>query len=496
MKNEEGQFVKSAIDENGDPIEVAATNQELRSYTPFVINQLVKHNKLVWDNSVAVGGGNIIARIGWQGNSRQENNDISMANTSNIWYKLSTFTYDLRYVSPSFGGFNFSAGLNGMQQNSTNKGTLLLIPEYDLFDLGAFVIANQKIGKFDFSAGVRYDDRSFHGHDNYVDADGNQLPASDPNAIHQFTAYSSNFRGISASLGAAFQVNDQLYLKGNIARGFRAPNVAESGSNGIKDGTIVYEIGQPSLKPEQNLEFDFTPGIKTKSVTAEISIFYNSISNFIYQKQLKSVASATFGEDSLNNSNPGFPNAPVFLYTQTDATLTGGEVMLDVHPVGLRWFDWYTSYSVVDAKLKNVPDTANIIAFVPPARLRSEITISTPKVTRGIRNAYFRFGVFYSFEQSRPYQISSIYYELDHIDATPAYMLLNAGIGADIMNRGKKTCSVYLNVDNIANVGYYDYMSRYKYAVNSVNGVEQKYVYNMGRNVSVRVVVPLDFRHK
>ncbi len=492
VKNEQGQFVKSALDENGDPIEVAATNQELRSYTPFVINQLVKHNKLVWDNSVSVGGGNIIARMGWQNNSRQENNDITMANTSNIWYKLNTFTYDLRYVSPAMGGFNFSTGVNGMQQNSKNKGTLLLIPEYDLFDFGAFAIANQKIGKLNLSAGIRYDNRSFHGHDNYIDEDGNQLSASDPGAIHRFTAYSSNFNGISGSLGAAFQVNENLYLKANVARGFRAPNVAESGSNGIKDGTVVYEVGQPTLKPEQNIEVDFTPGFKSPNVTAELSIFYNSISNFIYSKQLK----AASGDDSLNSSTPGFENAPVFLYSQTDATLMGGELRLDIHPVAIRWFDWYTAYSRVDAKLKNVPVDENILAFVPPAHLRSEIILSTPKITNGIRNAYFRFGVFYSFEQSRPYQISSTYYGLDHIDGTPSYLLLNAGIGADIMNHGTRACSIYLNVDNIANLGYYDYMSRYKYAVNSINGVEQKYIYNMGRNVSVKVVVPIDFKHK
>ncbi len=47
-----------------------------------------------------------------------------------------------------------------------------------------------------------------------------------------------------------------VYLKANVARGFRAPNVAESGSNGIHDGTVVYEIGNPNLKPENSLEVD------------------------------------------------------------------------------------------------------------------------------------------------------------------------------------------------------------------------------------------------
>jgi iron complex outermembrane receptor protein len=424
-----------------------------------------------------------------QTNSRQEYNDITIANTSNIWYYLNTYNYDLRYVSSDKKDFNFSAGVNGMYQNSKNKGTLLLIPEYDLFDLGAFAIANKKIGKLSLSGGLRYDTRSFKGHNDYVDSNGNQLPSSDPAAIHQFTAYSSNFTGVSASVGATYDITDKFYIKANVARGFRAPNVAESGSNGIHDGTVVYEIGQPTLKPEQSMELDITPGFHSKNFNIEASIFYNSINNFIFAKQLESTA----GGDSLNNSNPGFPNAPVFLYAQTDATLLGAEVMVDIHPSGLKWFDWYTAFSTVDAKLKNMPDSANIIPFVPPAHLRSEITLSLPMLAKAIHNAYFRVGAFYSFEQSNPYQISSVYYGLSKIDPTPAYTLLNIGLGADIMSRGKKAFSVYINVDNLTDLSYIDYMSRFKYVINSVNGSDQKYVNNMGRNISVKVKVPLDF---
>jgi len=492
-KDSAGHFLKQALDGNGNPIEVEATNQELRSYTPFVINQLVKHNKLVWDNSISLGvAGRLTGRFAWQQSSRQENNDITIANTSNIWYLLNTYNYDLRYISPSWHGFDFSAGVNGMYQNSKNKGTLLLIPEYDLFDIGGFAIVNKKIGKFNISAGARYEMRTFKGHDNYIDSSGNALSSTDPNAIHRFTAYTSNYNGFAASLGAAYQLSNKVYIKANAASGFRAPNVAESGSNGIHDGTVVYEIGDPNLKPEQSLEFDLTPGLQTKDVTIEVSAFYNNISNFIYARQLLDANGAPI----LDNSTIGFQNAPVFKYTQTDAVLIGGEVSLDIHPAGLRWFDWYTGYSVVDARLKNVPDSVNILPFIPPARLRSEITLSLPKLCNSFRNSYFRFGANYSFEQDRVYQISSTYYGLDHIETLPAYTVLYVGVGTNIYSRGHKTCSIYVNVDNIANTNYIDYMSRFKYVVNEVNGSTSKYVYNMGRNISVKVLFPLDFSGK
>ncbi|MFI5196477.1 MAG: TonB-dependent receptor [Chitinophagales bacterium] len=484
-KDSAGNFVKQALDGNGNAISLPATNQELRSYTPFVINQLVKHQKLVWDNSIRVGGGRITGAFAWQNNSRQENNDITIANTSNIWYLMNTYNYDLRYISPTWNRFNFTVGANGMYQNSQNKGALLLIPEYNLFDIGGFAIANYWIERFDFSAGVRYDSRSFTGHDNYIDSNGNELSAGNPNAIHRFIGYTSNFNGMSASAGATYHPSENVYIKGNVARGFRAPNVAETGSNGIHDGTVVYEIGQPNLKPEQSMEVDITPGFRSRDVNAEVSVFYNSISNFIYAKQIP---------DSFNSSTPGFENAPVFLYTQTDAVLRGGEAMVDVHPARWPWFDWYTGYSIVDARLSNVPDSLNVIPFTPPAHLRSEFTYMFKKINRRFHNSYIRFGMNYTFEQSRPYQISSVYYGLGKMDPAPAYLLLNAAIGTDIMGHGKKVCSIYLNVDNIADVSYIDYMSRYRYIVNEVAGRPVNYVYNMGRNVSIKVFVPLDFK--
>ena len=268
-----GIMEKQTVDDNGDPIFTIPTNQEAKSYTPLIINQAIHHQKLVWDNSFAVGDGRITANIAWQQNRRQENNDPADPNTSNISYLLNSITYDFRYISPTWNDFNLSVGVNGLSQTSKNKGTLLLIPEYNLFDIGGFAIVNKKAGNFNLSAGLRYDTRKFKGHDDYVDIDGNQLPPSDPYAIHQFTAYTSNFSGLSGSIGAVYNFTPAFYIKANVSRGFRAANVAETGSNGIHDGTIVYEIGDPTLKPETNIEFDLSPGFSNADITAEVDFF-------------------------------------------------------------------------------------------------------------------------------------------------------------------------------------------------------------------------------
>src|SRR6185437_5511880 len=228
----------------GDPTYVVPTHQEQTSYTPFVINQRIRDTKVVWDNSIAVGNGRIKGIFSWQKNRRQENNDPTIPNTSDIYYSSNAATYDMRYVSAQTGGFNFSGGANGVYESSQSLGTLMLIPNYNFFEIGAFAIANQKIGKLNLSGGIRYDERTFSGIDHWVDST-TQAPVA-PNAVngfHEFQGFTSHFSGMSFSAGGTYDLTKNMYIKANIARGWRAPNVAEAAANGVHDGTVVYEIG-------------------------------------------------------------------------------------------------------------------------------------------------------------------------------------------------------------------------------------------------------------
>jgi len=481
----------------GAPIYSIATNDELKSYNPFLIKQRVQHDKLVWDNSIHLGnGGRIMGRLAWQRNSREEKNDITIPETSNIFYLLNTFNYDLRYVASTVNNTNFSVGVNGMYQDSKNKGTLLLIPEYNLFDIGGFAIASKKVKKLTLSAGLRYDHRSFKGHDDYVDSSGNQVSAGDANAVHRFASYESNFNGFSGSIGATMDFTKNFYLKANLSKGFRAPNVAESGSNGIHDGTVVYEIGQPNLVPESSVQFDLAPGFSSKDLSVELDFFVNNIQNFIHPVQLKTAS----GDDSVRSDVVGFPDAPVFEYVQDNALLIGGEAVLDIHPSSLKWLELYTAFSTVDAHLKDVPDSAKYLPFIPPAHLRTELTLSLDHPFKFMSKTYLRFGVYHSFKQTHIYNQTQVYYALPDAEKAASlapfddYTLLNVGLGSDFMVKGRKAFSLYISVDNLADVGYKDYMSRFKYGpVNFNSNPERVGVYNMGRNASFKLIVPFNF---
>ena len=486
----------------GAPSYELPTNQEFKSYTPLVINQRIRHTKIVWDNSIAVGKGRITGIFSYQKNQRQETNDPTIPNTPDIYYSSNAVTYDVRYISPQMGGFNFSLGSNGASQMSQSLGTLMLIPNYNLLQVGGFLIANEKIGKLHLSGGIRYDERTFKGVDHWVDST-TQAPvdANAPNAFHEFQGFSSNFSGVSGSLGATFDITKNMYVKANIARGFRAPNVAECAANGVHDGTVVYELGDNTIKPETSLEEDFTFGINSKNLSLEINVFNNSISNFIYAQGLQS----KLGGDSINNSlnAVGLGAAPVYKYVNGNAQLYGGEAALDIHPTAASWIEFISTFSMVNGGLKNQPDSIKYLPFVPPTRITADIKFHIKKIGNGIKNVYLKFGMIDCFQQSNIYQETAIYTGLNTAQtpyeyaasraATKGYMLFNAGLGGDIMSKGHKACQLYLVCNNLLNTAYMDYMSRFKYyPVNYTTG--RVGVFNMGRNVSIKLIIPIDIK--
>ena len=485
----------------GQPTYEIPTHQEQVSYTPFVINQHIRHSKLVWDNSIALGKGRLAAIFSWQKNQRQETNDPTMPNTPDIFYSSNGATYDLRYISRSAGGFNWSGGVNGVYQSSQSLGTLMLIPNYSFFQIGGFLIANQKIGHLNLSGGIRQDSRIFHGVDHWVDSTTQAPVAPDaPNAFHEFQGFTSHFSGMSFSVGATYDLSTSLYLKFNIARGWRAPNVAECGANGVHDGTVVYEIGDPTLHPETSLEEDLAFGIRSKDINLELDLFNNNIHDFIYAKGLQSV----FGGDSINNSlnAVGLGEAPVYKYTQGKAQLYGTELSVNLHPSDIPWAELNAGLSVIYGSLLNTPDSVKYLPFVPPTRITADLKFLLPAPSKEIQHLYLKFGMLNCFAQKDVYRQYAIYNGLNTAltpfeyaasrSATAGYTLFNAGAGADILSNGRTTCQIFLLCSNLFNTAYMDYMSRFKYY--PVNyATDRVGVFNMGRNLSIKVLVPLYF---
>lgn len=450
-----------------------AGNSDFHSYQPEAPFQKINHYKAVWDNRFFIGQSKLEATIGFQQNRRKE---FESPAEYGLFFLLNTLNYDFKYVLPEKNNWKLTAGINGMGQQSENRGTEFLVPEYTLFDFGVYAIASKRIGKLDLSGGLRYDSRSEDGKALYLNENEEVTESSDPNATERFSAFSRTFSGISGSIGATWQISESVYSKLNVSRGFRAPNIAELGSNGVHEGTQRYEIGNPGLKPETSLQLDYALGLNTTHVSAELNVFTNAVNHYIFSNKLS----------SMQEPDPLFDNLPAFRFTEGNARFYGGEFQIDFHPHPLDWLHLENSFSYVNGTLKNQPAESRYLPFIPAPVWISDVKAEFDKVNRFLANSYISFGIEKTWKQNY------FYAAYGTETATPSYTLLNMGIGTDFVSGNKTRFSVYISANNLTDVAYQSHLSRLKY-VGYNHATGRAGIFNMGRNISFKLIIPINF---
>ena len=466
------------------------------NYSKTLPYQEIKHYKLVWDNTLNLPNGWLKAVVGYQQNRRQEyeehhhheheaeeheheheheaeehehehDGELEPA----LYFRLHTLTYDVRYLTREFDGWKLSAGVQGMWQQSQNLGEEFLIPAYRLFDVGLFATASKQLGQWTLNGGLRFDHRHVHG-DALMEGDA-----------LRFADFSRNFSSVTGSVGAVWNVTDRLNLRLNVSRGYRAPNMSEMGSNGAHHGALRYEVGNQQLKPEYSLQGDLGVDFTSEYISAQVALFANRIANYIF----------------LRGEGGEMDGTPVYRYTQGDARLLGFEAGVDVHPVHSLHFS--NTFSYVDARLMNASADTKYLPCTPAPKWTSELKWelthhrhSTIGHRHGaeashrtlLDNLYVAAGLDCYLRQSHVYGAD------DTETATPGYALLRLSAGTDVQIKGRKVAELYVTADNLLNKAYQSHLSRLKYAdVDTVTG--RRGVYNMGRNITFKVVVPIAF---
>ena len=437
-------IVEGERDEETGELEWATDHHKTYSKTlPF---QQVKHYKAVWDNLFYLPKGSLKAIVGYQQNRRQEFEES--ADDYEVFFKLHTLTYDVRYLTQEFGGWKAAAGVNGMWQKSQNLGEEALIPEYRLFDVGGYATVSKDWERWTLNGGVRYDRR------------------------HLKYDHTKNFDGVTGSVGAVWNACKSLNVRMNVARGFRAPNMSELGSDGVHEGTVRYELGSASLKPEYSWQADLGVDFSSKYVEAQVAFFANRISNYIFAKRIDRVMEEGYR---------------TYEYTQGDARLLGFEAGVDVHP--MHRLHLGSTFSYVDARQLNEPEETRYLPFTPAPRWTAEVKYELTHRGKWLNNAYVAVGMECHLRQNH-------YYKADETEtATPSYTLFNLSVGTDLLVCGRKVAELYVMADNLLNRSYQDHLSRLKYTdVNAATG--RMGVYNMGRNVVMKMVVPLVFEKR
>ncbi len=417
--------------------------------------QKIYHYKAVTDNTFILGESRIKAILAYQNNRRQEFEESK--DDAGLDFMLHTFNYDVRWVTPTWGGWQTNVGIGGMYQSSKNKGDEYLIPAYDLFDFGVFATTMRSFfDRLHVSGGLRFDVRHLNSHSLMEDEE------------ERFARFSRNFTGVTGSVGAVYNLKPNWDVRLNVSRGYRAPNMSELGSNGEHEGTLRYEVGNHELEPEFSWQFDLGTQFSSEYVSFEFSLFANLISNYIYLSRLD----GQMVED-----------LPMYSYSQGDARLLGGEARVVVHPVHRLHIE--NSFSYVHSVLLDRPKESHYLPYTPAPRWLASVHYDLPLRSRVVRSPFVAVEMDYNLKQD------NVYLEGDTETPTPSYVLFNVSLGTDIYRKGRKLLSISLFGDNIFDKTYQNHLSRLKYAdVNNVTG--RTGVYNMGRNFGVKLQIPID----
>jgi len=456
-RNNQGAFVK-LVNVNGSIEEQVATADDFNSTTPNIPYQYIQHTKYVLDNSINWGTGKLKVNLGYQRNQRQEFGNVLNPTEKSLYFDLGTLNYSFQYLLPEKNNWKNTIGINGLKQENKNKGASALIPEYQSVEVGLFFYTQKHINKFNWSGGARIDKKGI-----------------------EFNSLQKNYGDIAGSIGMTYEASSDLVLKFNIARGYRAPNLSELGSHGAHEGTNRYEYGNTNLSSEKSLQFDVGLEWSSEHVSFTGNVFYNNVSNYIfYQKLLNNKLSDSIIIDAAGTKYFAFA------YEQQNAKLVGAEFNLDLHPHPFDGLHIENTVSYVKGSFKEALDGSSNLPNIPSLRWISELRYELQKKSNSFKNTYVSLQFDNVAKQNNPFTGFNTETE------TAGYTLINMGAGTQFTQKGKQMFSISFVVQNATDVAYQNHLSRLKYtAENILTG--RMGVYNMGRNYSLKINVPLQF---
>lgn len=398
------------------------------SHSTIFPKQAVDNHILSLHNNFYFKTTKLEADLGYIFNDRSEFED---SNVPSLHMKLRTLNYDLKYYLPKFGKVETIVGIQGMHQTNTNSGEELLIPDAVTNDFGVFGTANYEFGNNVLQAGLRFDNRKVSSEEHGVIGDEGYFGAVD-----------KSFDSFNASLGYKTNLTEDFTLRLNVASGFRAPNLAELTSNGVHEGSNRYEIGNPSLDNEQNLQTDLNLEYKSSHFELFANGFYNHINNYIFISPNGNV---------IDGNN-------VYDYVQANAKLYGGEAGIHFHPHPLDWLHFNSSFETVIGK----KDDGSNLPLIPANKWNNTFK-GEFNIKKWLTEGFATLNVESTFSQNNNSEFET---------RTNDYTLINLGFGGKI-TINKTIFNLNLNANNLFDKEYVSHLSRLK-----SDGIP-----NIGRNV-------------
>ena len=188
-------------------------------------------------------------------------------------------------------GFLLRYQQNDSADESITSISIPLIPDYNKYEAGIYVIGNYKLNlNTAISAGFRYDFSRIEAEKKYKVFDWEEnnydelFPEFSSGVIDNFEIYTSpkfNFHNISASLGLTSSFGNNFNFLFNYGLASRTPNVSELFSNGLHHSAARFETGSLTIKKEIANKFVTSFERKNQNFEFSISPYFNHIKDFI-----------------------------------------------------------------------------------------------------------------------------------------------------------------------------------------------------------------------
>ncbi|WP_152973247.1 TonB-dependent receptor [Lacinutrix mariniflava] len=391
--------------------------------------------------------------------------------------KLSTHTLLLDLDSKISSTSKLKLGLTGQYQTNfadPSTGVRRLIPDYDKYNVGAYAILDKKINnQLLFEVGARFDytyldaykfyRTSFWESRNYdtifqdivIEGDfGNQVLANPK----------LNFYNPSATAGVNYTFNDDYKLLFNYSLASRAPNPSELFSEGLHHSASRIELGDLQFNSETASKISLTLQRENNNFSFSINPYVNFIKDFIVIEPIE-----------IQQTIRG--NFQVWEYRQTNARLLGVDVNSAFKLTNN--FKLNNQFSIVKGKDLSFNEA---LISMPAASTKNAIIYNNKK----LNNLYLKLQSEYVFEQNEyPDNNFEVFIaetettEIVDVSTPPAaYHLLSFNSSADFKLSNKTFLTVGLDVSNVFNTSYRNYLNRTRY-----------YADELGRNFSVNIKI-------
>jgi iron complex outermembrane receptor protein len=422
------------------------------SYSIAPPKQAIRHHLLSFETRLMLQNAGVLsAHVGLQQNHRREydahgrfGRDLTKPAFD---LTLTTQTLDVRFEHLPVYRLDGRWGIQVKRQgNVRERGAGFLIPDFRSYSLALHALEYLRWETFTIETGARLD---YH----WTRVFSVRSPAVEGG--------SQDWIQPTGIVSAVWQPQIGVRVSATMGMAWRPPGVHERYSRGVHHGSAQYEIGDPLLGPERSMNLDLGLEWDRDTYGIHAHVFQNRISDFIQLRPDGIILSTIRGA------------FPVYRYTAHQALIRGLE--LSSHADLTKWYTLSAKMSLIrgfDRTQKN-GGVMEPLYMMPPPKMVVLQEVSLPDY-RWFTASSLQLSLSHVSRQRKyPALVST---EAYREPAPPkAYTLTEISWQTTLFTK-TIPIKVAFEVDNLLDVRYRDYLSRYRFLIDE-----------SGRNVQVRL---------